>query len=311
MSELRQSLDDYLALRRSARLQARGRRQDFTSFVAFAERDECAAPSAPNWPCPGRPSRGRQARSGWPTGSARCAASPPTCTRSTPPPRSRPADLLAAGYQPAPLTCTPTPMSPLCRRPRDGCTPPLWCSDVRDTAWAAGDDGHAHRGGDAARPRPTSTGTRECSWSELEVRAVTGGGVPRQHRRSAQGLRRPARPALPRPSARRASSSQSRHPARPPHVSTAPSRSWSAHAGLRPAPAAVRPRRPRFPALVRHEHPTPLVSRRRRRAGPAAAALGVLGHVRPASTFWYLTASPELLALAAGRLEGDDEEHQR
>lgn len=28
-----------------------------------------------------------------------------------------------------------------------------------------------------------------------------------------------------------------------------------------------------------------------------------LGHVDPASTFWYLTASPELLALAAGRLE--------
>lgn len=28
-----------------------------------------------------------------------------------------------------------------------------------------------------------------------------------------------------------------------------------------------------------------------------------LGHVNPASTFWYLTAAPELLALAAGRLE--------
>ena len=36
-----------------------------------------------------------------------------------------------------------------------------------------------------------------------------------------------------------------------------------------------------------------------------------LGHVRPSSTFWYLTASPDLLALAAGRLDGDDEEHQR
>lgn len=29
----------------------------------------------------------------------------------------------------------------------------------------------------------------------------------------------------------------------------------------------------------------------------------VLGHVDPASTYWYLEASPELLALAAGRLE--------
>jgi len=28
-----------------------------------------------------------------------------------------------------------------------------------------------------------------------------------------------------------------------------------------------------------------------------------LGHVNPASTFWYLTAAPELLALAAARLD--------
>lgn len=33
-----------------------------------------------------------------------------------------------------------------------------------------------------------------------------------------------------------------------------------------------------------------------------------LGHVNPASTFWYLTAAPELLALAAGRLEPTLEE---
>jgi len=36
-----------------------------------------------------------------------------------------------------------------------------------------------------------------------------------------------------------------------------------------------------------------------------------LGHVRPSSTFWYLTACPELLTLAAGRLEDGNEEHQR
>jgi hypothetical protein len=36
-----------------------------------------------------------------------------------------------------------------------------------------------------------------------------------------------------------------------------------------------------------------------------------LGHVRPSSTYWYLTACPQLLALAAQRLEDDDEEHQR
>ena len=29
-----------------------------------------------------------------------------------------------------------------------------------------------------------------------------------------------------------------------------------------------------------------------------------LGHVAPAATYWYLTGTPELLALAAGRLRG-------
>jgi len=28
-----------------------------------------------------------------------------------------------------------------------------------------------------------------------------------------------------------------------------------------------------------------------------------LGHVSPASTYWYLTGTPELLALAAGKVE--------
>lgn len=28
-----------------------------------------------------------------------------------------------------------------------------------------------------------------------------------------------------------------------------------------------------------------------------------MGHVEPSSTYWYLTAAPELLALAAKRLE--------
>jgi integrase len=31
-----------------------------------------------------------------------------------------------------------------------------------------------------------------------------------------------------------------------------------------------------------------------------------LGHVDPAATYWYLSAVPELLALAAGRLEQSD-----
>jgi hypothetical protein len=33
-----------------------------------------------------------------------------------------------------------------------------------------------------------------------------------------------------------------------------------------------------------------------------------LGHVHPGSTYWYLSAAPELLALAGGRLERHLEE---
>ena len=38
-----------------------------------------------------------------------------------------------------------------------------------------------------------------------------------------------------------------------------------------------------------------------------------LGHASPASTYWYLTATPELLALAAAGLEQqeDNEEGER
>ena len=35
----------------------------------------------------------------------------------------------------------------------------------------------------------------------------------------------------------------------------------------------------------------------------------VLGHVNPASTYWYLSASPDLLGQAARRLENSMEEH--
>ena len=32
-----------------------------------------------------------------------------------------------------------------------------------------------------------------------------------------------------------------------------------------------------------------------------------LGHVRPASTYWYLSAAPELMELAAARLQASRE----
>ncbi len=38
-------------------------------------------------------------------------------------------------------------------------------------------------------------------------------------------------------------------------------------------------------------------------AGRIAVLSGYLGHVNPAGTYWYLSASPELMALAAARLD--------
>jgi integrase/recombinase XerD len=44
-----------------------------------------------------------------------------------------------------------------------------------------------------------------------------------------------------------------------------------------------------------------LVSGRRRRTGASADTVGLLGDVRPQESYWYLTATPELLGTAAER----------
>ena len=83
--------------------------------------------------------------------------------------------------------------------------------------------------------------------------------------------------------------------------STTPSPDLVDAAGISTAPGdCVRPRVHDF----RHSSPSTsagLVSRRRRRAGPAPLLSTWIGHIYPASTYWYLQAAPELLALAAAR----------
>ena len=62
-----------------------------------------------------------------------------------------------------------------------------------------------------------------------------------------------------------------------------------------PTPHAARPRRARtISAPFKHRVPTINM----------AALSAYLGHVNPAGTYWYLSASPELMELAAARLEG-------
>jgi len=73
-------------------------------------------------------------------------------------------------------------------------------------------------------------------------------------------------------------------------------------AGLRPRSAACRPRI----HDLRHTFAVTTLTRWYADGGDVAARLPLLstwlGHVVPAGTYWYLTGTPELLALAAGRL---------
>ena len=76
-----------------------------------------------------------------------------------------------------------------------------------------------------------------------------------------------------------------------------------ARAGLKPRSASCRPRL----HDVRHSFAVNTMLDSYRRDGDAAARLSLLssylGHVHPSHTYWYLSAAPELLALAGRRLE--------
>ena len=76
-------------------------------------------------------------------------------------------------------------------------------------------------------------------------------------------------------------------------------------AGLEPV-AGSRARRPR-PHDVRHSFAVATLIRWHRTGQDVQALLPALsaqlGHVEPASTYWYLTAVPELLALASARVD--------
>ncbi|MDP9344663.1 MAG: tyrosine-type recombinase/integrase, partial [Actinomycetota bacterium] len=75
------------------------------------------------------------------------------------------------------------------------------------------------------------------------------------------------------------------------------------HAGLRPRSAECRPR----PHDLRHTFAVNTILDAYRSGGDVQARLPLLstylGHVHPGSTYWYLQAAPELLALAGQRLE--------
>jgi integrase len=79
-----------------------------------------------------------------------------------------------------------------------------------------------------------------------------------------------------------------------------------AMAGLRPRSASCRPRI----HDTRHSFAVATVLDWYRDGGDVQARLPLLstwlGHIHPGSTYWYLSAAPELLAMAAQRLERHD-----
>jgi integrase len=80
-------------------------------------------------------------------------------------------------------------------------------------------------------------------------------------------------------------------------------RSMVRHADLKPRSASCRPRL----QDMRHSFAVRTVLDGYRLGGDPGAQLPLLstylGHVDPANTYWYLSAAPELLALAGARLE--------
>ncbi len=82
-------------------------------------------------------------------------------------------------------------------------------------------------------------------------------------------------------------------------------------AGLRPRSATCRPR----PHDLRHSFAVSTLIGWYRDGGEVEPRLPqlstYLGHVHPANTYWYLSAAPDLLRLAAGRLEAATKDRER
>ena len=94
-----------------------------------------------------------------------------------------------------------------------------------------------------------------------------------------------------------------RHPAAATATSARRSPGWSARPGCTPLGGVPAPDR-MICATVRGPTLLGLVPRRRRRRRPGCRCCRpTSGHADPAHTYWYLSAAPELLALAAERLE--------
>jgi integrase len=310
MTTLRQSLGDYLALRRSVGYKLEDAARILASFVAFAEHASAGSITtelALSWAV-----QPQQASPIWLAhrlsavrGFARYLHALDPATEIPP------ADLLAApGYQPAPAYLySDADVSALLAAARR-LTPPLQAATFETLLGLLVVTGM--RIGEAMR-----LDRDDIDWEEKAL-VVRGSKFGRSrevvcHDSTIEALRAYSarRDQLcPRPAS--ASFFVSQRGRRLTHHSIyATFHPLAGEAGLRQRPDG---RPPRVHDL-RHSFAVGTLLRWYRDGEDVQARLPLLsaylGHIRPSSTFWYLTACPELLALAAERLEGDGKEDQR
>ena len=126
VSTLAEHLDDYLRLRRGLGFQLGRHGEVLPGFVAYARRQRGRRPSPSSWRWPGLACRRDQADHRRLPARARCAASPATCTPSTPPTRSH---------------------RPACWRSRGGARRPTSTRRARSPRSCARPSGYSHRCG--------------------------------------------------------------------------------------------------------------------------------------------------------------------
>ena len=310
MTTLRQSLDDYLALRRGAGYKLEDTARILASFVAFAE--QAGAGTVTTELALAWATQPQHASPIWRThrlsavrGFARYLHALDPATEIPP------AGLLAApGYQPAPACLYSDAEVAAVLTAARRLTPPLQAATFETLLGLLAVTGM--RIGEAIR-----LDRDDVDWDEkvLVVRSSKFGRSRELvcHDSTIEALRiYSARryELCPRPTSTSFFVSQrGRRLAH--HSIYATFHQLTGDAGLPQRPGG----RPRRPHDLRHSFAVGTLMRWYRDGGDVQARLPLLatylGHVRPSSTYWYLTACPQLLALAAERLERDDEEHQR
>jgi integrase/recombinase XerD len=310
MSALSQSLEDYLAVRRSAGYKLESVARMLSSFVAFAEHagaGTITAELALSWAA-----QPQQASPIWLAHRLSAVRGFARYMHALDPATEIPPDglLTAPGYQPAPpYLYSDADISALLAAARR-LTPPLQAATFETLLGLLAVTGL--RIGEAMR-----LDRDDIDWDDkvLVVRSSKFGRSREVacHDSTIEALRAYSarRDQLcPRPAS--ASFFVSQHGRRLAHHSIyAAFRQLAREAGLPQRPGG---RAPNVHGL-RHSFAVGTLLRWYRDGGDVQARLPLLstylGHVRPSSTYWYLTACPQLLALAAERLEASDEEQQR